>query len=65
MKKFIKKHPLIFIAVLYLLLPWDFIPDLLGFIGLSDDILVMLLFSIVNYIVQKKEQANKTKGQEQ
>lgn len=35
-------------ALAYLILPWDFIPDLLPFVGLSDDLtaLALLFFSL-------------------
>jgi uncharacterized membrane protein YkvA (DUF1232 family) len=56
MKKLIKKHPLILIAVIYLILPWDLLPDFLGLLGFSDDLVITLLVLLRKYIQNKKGQ---------
>ena len=60
MKKFIKKHPLIIVVMLYLILPWDFLPEsLLGFLGLTDDALLVFLALLRKYIQYRKKQNKK------
>ena len=59
MKKLIKKHPLIMVAVIYLILPWDLLPDVLGILGFSDDLVITLLVLLQKYIQHRKAQAGK------
>ena len=54
--KFIKKNWKLILALLYLLSPLDIIPDVLPFIGISDDALVAIITLVQRYIDFKKEQ---------
>jgi uncharacterized membrane protein YkvA (DUF1232 family) len=42
MKDFLKKNWMVIVALVYLLSPVDFIPDVLPVLGASDDVLVLL-----------------------
>lgn len=61
MRKKLRKHLLIIIVVLYLVLPWDLLPDYLGAIGFSDDITIFLLAMLVKYLKNKKGKGEKLK----
>lgn len=42
-KKFLKENWLLLFAVLYLIVPTDFVPDILPLLGKTDDTLIFLL----------------------
>ena len=51
-------------ALGYLILPWDFIPDLLPLVGLSDDLtaLALLFFSLVRNLPRSVSEAARTRA---
>lgn len=61
---FIKKHWKLILAVLYLILPIDLIPDVLLPLGYTDD-LFLVVSAVLSYLVKKKHSektGSKTKG---
>jgi uncharacterized membrane protein YkvA (DUF1232 family) len=55
MKKFFKKYWLFIVAIIYILLPTDFIPDLIPFFGGLDDSMLVVLGLIREYKMDKKD----------
>lgn len=55
MKNFFKKHWKIILALGYLILPFDIFPDFLPVLGASDDILVLLLTLLTEYLHYKRQ----------
>jgi uncharacterized membrane protein YkvA (DUF1232 family) len=55
MKKFLIKNWRIVLAIVYVLLPLDFIPDVIPFLGVSDDILVLLGALIYQFVQYRRE----------
>jgi uncharacterized membrane protein YkvA (DUF1232 family) len=53
-KQFIKKNWKIIVAILYLLSPLDIIPDIVPFLGYSDDLLVFITSLVWKYLEDKK-----------
>lgn len=53
--KFLKENWLLVAAIAYLLLPVDFLPDVLPVLGLSDDLGVLLIALLTKYIQHKKQ----------
>ncbi|MFZ5424424.1 MAG: YkvA family protein [Patescibacteria group bacterium] len=49
-KKFLRKNWTLVLAIVYLLSPIDFIPDVLPVFGFSDDILLLIATLIYRYI---------------
>jgi uncharacterized membrane protein YkvA (DUF1232 family) len=59
--KFFKSNWTLILAVLYLLLPFDFLPEfLLGPLGLTDDAFLIVLEMIRRIIISKKSTEGKT-----
>ncbi len=52
---FFKKYWIFFIAILYILLPMDLIPDVIPFFGGVDDSLVLVLGLIKKYVDYRKK----------
>lgn len=59
MRKFIRKHLLMIVVVLYLILPWDLLPDYLGAIGFSDDTALIILALLKKYLEHRKKKNKK------
>lgn len=55
MKKFLLKNWKIILAIFYVLLPTDFLPDFLPALGFSDDILILLGTLILSYLEYRRE----------
>ena len=55
-KKFIKKRWIIIVALIYLILPIDFISDAIPLIGNVDDFTVLLTALIKEYADYKKKE---------
>ena len=49
MKDFLKKNWFLVVALIYLLSPVDFIPDVIPALGASDDVLVLLATLFIKY----------------
>ncbi len=47
------------LGVLYLLFPFDFLPDLMPFVGWIDDLLV--IFGVVGYILNLRKKSPETR----
>ncbi|MFC1722149.1 YkvA family protein [Patescibacteria group bacterium] len=58
MKKFLRKHFILLIAVLYFVSPFDFLPDIFPAFGFSDDIVVMLIALATKYVEYLKQKEN-------
>lgn len=54
-KKFFKENWLLVVAILYLILPTDLLPDIIPIIGKLDDSSIMVLELIKRYIDSKKK----------
>ena len=54
LKQFLKKNWFLVLAILYVLSPIDFLPDFLGPLGYSDDVLVLILTALIKYIQMRK-----------
>ncbi len=52
---FFKKYWMFFLAVIYILLPTDLIPDVIPLFGAVDDSLIVVLGLIKRYIDYRKE----------
>jgi uncharacterized membrane protein YkvA (DUF1232 family) len=52
---FFKKYWIFFVAILYILLPGDLIPDVIPLFGGIDDSLIVVLGLIKRYIDYQKE----------
>ncbi|MDY0096744.1 MAG: DUF1232 domain-containing protein [Candidatus Dojkabacteria bacterium] len=52
---FFKKYWIFFVAIVYILLPTDLIPDVIPLFGGVDDSLLLVLGLIKRYIDYKKE----------
>ncbi len=63
-KDFLKKNWKIILAIIYVLVPLDFIPDILPALGLSDDILVLLGTLLLSYLDYRKLKIKETKAEE-
>ena len=48
-KSFFKENWLLFVAIIYMLLPVDFIPDVIPVLGQVDDSLVILIDLLTRY----------------
>ena len=57
-KKFFKKYWIFFLAIVYILLPTDLIPDVIPLLGGVDDSFVVAMGLIKRYIDYKKEKSN-------
>lgn len=55
MKKFIKKYWLFIVAIIYILVPVDLIPDVIPFMGGLDDSTLVILGVIREYIQNRKK----------
>lgn len=56
MKKFLQKNWLLIAAIIYLILPIDFIPEsLFGPLGLTDDVGVLVIELVRRYFSSRKE----------
>lgn len=53
-EKFLKKNWLLILAVLYVILPVDLIPDVLPVLGLGDDVLVLIATGLIKYFKGRK-----------
>ena len=51
---FSKKHWKLLLAVAYLLIPVDLVPDFLPVLGVSDDVLVLILTLVMEYLQYRK-----------
>ena len=60
-KLFLKKYWLIFLVLVYILVPLDLIPDALPLLGLGDDALLALFALVAKYLDYKKERDAKDK----
>ena len=58
-KKFLTKNILLIIAIIYLLLPIDLIPDRIPFFGNLDDAIFFVIALINKYIEWKKSEGGK------
>jgi uncharacterized membrane protein YkvA (DUF1232 family) len=54
MKEFLKKNWLLIVALIYVLLPVDLIPDIIPLAGQTDDALVVLIEIIKRYLEYQK-----------
>ncbi len=52
---FFKKYWIFFIAIFYILLPTDLIPDVIPILGGIDDSLIVILGLIKRYVDYRKE----------
>lgn len=55
MKEFLKKNWLLVVALVYVLLPVDLIPDVIPVLGETDDAAIVLFEIIRRYLDFKKE----------
>lgn len=55
MKKFIKKYWLFIVAIIYILIPVDLIPDVIPFMGGLDDSTLVILGVIREYLQNRKK----------
>lgn len=55
MKKFLKKHWLDILMLIYVLLPIDIIPDAIPILGTADDVIVILLDLLKIYYLEQKK----------
>ncbi len=55
MKKFFKKYWLFILAIIYILIPTDLIPDVIPFMGGLDDSTLVILGVIREYIQNRKK----------
>ncbi|MGI6423388.1 MAG: DUF1232 domain-containing protein [Candidatus Dojkabacteria bacterium] len=53
---FFKRYWIFFLAIFYIFLPTDLIPDAIPFLGGVDDSLLLILGLIKRYIEYRKEQ---------
>ncbi len=53
-KNFLKKHWLDIIAIIYLLLPIDLIPDAIPLFGFTDDVFLIIIDLIKTYYLDSK-----------
>ncbi len=53
-KAFVKENWMLFAAVIYILLPIDFIPDFLPALGLTDDLGALVVALLVRYVQHRK-----------
>lgn len=58
MMKFVKENWLLVAAILYVLSPIDLIPDFVPAIGYSDDLAILVLTLIINYLRFRKKVKN-------
>lgn len=56
---FFKKYWIFFLAIIYILLPTDFIPDVIPLLGGVDDSFVVILGLIKRYVDYRKDQKEK------
>lgn len=59
-KAFLKKNWTVIFAVLYLLSPLDFIPDIIPVLGVSDDLIVLLVTLAIKFLDYKNNQDKNT-----
>jgi uncharacterized membrane protein YkvA (DUF1232 family) len=55
---FFKKYWVFFLAIVYILLPTDLIPDIIPLFGGVDDSLILVLGLVKRYIDDRKGQKN-------
>lgn len=54
-KEFLKQNWMLIAAIVYLVFPLDFLPDVVPLLGLGDDILILLGTLLIRYAKLKKQ----------
>lgn len=62
LKEFLIKNWKIILAIVYVLSPLDFVPDGIPLFGLSDDLIVLILMLLWQYISYRRDLAKVKKG---
>lgn len=60
---FLEKNWLLILAIIYLILPVDLIPDAIPVVGSLDDAALLIINLIQKYILWKKENEQKESGE--